>query len=111
MVGRIPRRATISGRRCRWPSARRKNDEFAARWPRYIAAVAEPFAEQRVTYRGLDGKKNYTFLITDVLTQIHTHGAHHRAQILALMREAGLEPPNVDYIRFCLKTGRVTIAE
>lgn len=88
-----------------------RNDEYARMWPRYLAGLPEPFDKQRVTYRGLDGKKSYTFLVSDVLTQIHTHGAHHRAQALALLRAAGLTPPNVDYIRFCMKTGRVTITE
>lgn len=38
--------------------------------------------------------------IGDLLSHVVLHGAHHRGQIAALLREAGVEPPVVDFIAF-----------
>ena len=46
-----------------------------------------------------------------MLTQLHAHGVHHRAQCLALLREAKMERPNLDFIRYCLKSGRVVTTD
>ena len=39
--------------------------------------------------------------LEDILDQLFTHGAYHRAQIAVLLRQAGHTPPNTDYIAFC----------
>lgn len=34
----------------------------------------------------------------DILTHVAMHGAYHRGQIAAALREAGVDPPNTDFI-------------
>ena len=38
--------------------------------------------------------------LEDILLHVALHGAHHRGQIAALLRQAGLEPAVTDYIGF-----------
>ena len=40
----------------------------------------------------------YTSSVEDILTHVVFHGAYHRGQIAAKMRESGLEPAYTDYI-------------
>ncbi len=49
----------------------------------------EPFTRER-------GGKNYTFTRAEVVTHITTHGVHHRAQAINMLRRLGVEkmPPS-----------------
>jgi uncharacterized damage-inducible protein DinB len=37
-----------------------------------------------------------------LLTHVANHGTHTRAQIIACMRRAGYEPPNIDFLNYSL---------
>lgn len=76
------------------------NDRFAEKWQHYLKTLPQPLDAQKVSFTGLDGKP-HTYRVVDLLTQLHAHGVHHRAQIIADMRAAGLEPVSTDYIRYC----------
>ena len=78
------------------------NRSNAEKWRTFIGALPHPIDAQTVTFVGLDQKK-HTLRIMDVLTQLHAHSIHHRAQMMPDMRAAGLEPVATDYILFCLE--------
>ncbi len=56
------------------------------------ARLAEP-----VDYVNSKGE-SYTSSVEDILTHVVFHGAYHRGQIAASMRESGFEPAYTDYI-------------
>lgn len=56
------------------------------------ARLAEP-----VDYVNSKGER-YTSSAGDILTHVVFHGAYHRGQIAASMRESGFEPAYTDYI-------------
>jgi uncharacterized damage-inducible protein DinB len=79
------------------------NESFAEKWRQYLQALPQPLEAQTISFTGLDGN-SHTYRVVDVLTQLHSHSVHHRAQIVVDMRAAGLEPVATDYILFCRKT-------
>jgi uncharacterized damage-inducible protein DinB len=44
--------------------------------------------------------KRRSFMLGDVLLQLCTHGTHHRAQALNMLRHLGGTPPGLDYITY-----------
>ncbi len=50
-----------------------------------------------ITYTNSKGEP-WTSPVADVLTHVFAHGVHHRAQVLARFRAAGMTPPYVDFI-------------
>jgi len=42
----------------------------------------------------------FTNTLQDIITQVTNHGTHHRGTIIALMKEEGYAPPNLDYISY-----------
>ena len=79
------------------------NEEFAHKWPDYIRSLPQLIEEQNVSFTTMDGTPR-TFRAIDILTQLHAHSIHHRAQIMLDMKAAGLEPVTTDYLLFCRKT-------
>jgi len=55
--------------------------------------------ERTIVYRNSTGTEFHT-AIPDVLTHVFLHGSYHRGQVNLLLRGAGAEPVNVDYITF-----------
>jgi uncharacterized damage-inducible protein DinB len=53
--------------------------------------------DQPVDYVNSKGE-SYTSSVEDILTHVVFHGAYHRGQIAAKLREAGFEPAYTDYI-------------
>jgi uncharacterized damage-inducible protein DinB len=72
-------------------------DRLADRWPRYLEALAPADLEQGVGYRNSLGEY-WTSTVGDILTHVAMHGAYHRAQIAAAVREGGREPAYTDFI-------------
>ncbi len=62
-------------------------DEIAAD---FAAAVASHPLDETVT--GQRGGKSYTFTRGGVITHVTTHGMHHRAQCLNMLRHVGASP-------------------
>jgi|TARA_R110000850_G_scaffold218852_3_gene344425 uncharacterized damage-inducible protein DinB len=52
-----------------------------------------------ITYRNSSGKE-FQNSIRDVLFHIANHATHHKGQIIAALRQGGVEPPVTDYIFF-----------
>lgn len=50
-----------------------------------------------VTYKNSKGVQ-YTNSVADIVQHLAIHGQHHRAQIFSLLREAGVTPPQTDFI-------------
>lgn len=57
-----------------------------------------------VTYPNSTGKVFQTS-VGDILQHVCSHGAYHRGQIALLLRQAGWEPVNTDFITFVRETG------
>lgn len=56
-----------------------------------------------VTYRNTQGVTFRTPVI-EVLMQVFSHGVYHRGQIALVLRQAGIEPVNTDFITFVRET-------
>lgn len=55
--------------------------------------------EQIIVYKNTAGAEFRT-AFADMITHVFLHGSYHRGQINLLLRDAGAEPVNVDYITF-----------
>jgi len=75
--------------------ARQNGDEFA----RYFSHLSDNDLDTTITYKNSTNKE-YITTIRDVLIHIALHGQYHRGQINKRIREAGLDPINVDFITF-----------
>ncbi|KIL39886.1 damage-inducible protein DinB [Gordoniibacillus kamchatkensis] len=70
----------------------------------YLAQVsANGSWEEVISYTNQTGK-SFTTSIRDILTHLALHGQYHRGQINAMLRAAGSEPVNVDYITYVRET-------
>ena len=72
-------------------------ERLAEGWPRYIAGLGPADLEEGVGYRNTRGEF-WTSAVGDILTHVAMHGAYHRAQIAAAVRESGGEPAYTDFI-------------
>jgi uncharacterized damage-inducible protein DinB len=72
-------------------------DRFAEGWSRYIGSLEAADLADGVTYRNTRGEF-WTSTVGDILTHVAMHGAYHRAQIAAAVRESGGEPAYTDFI-------------
>jgi len=45
-------------------------------------------------------KKNMTFTVLELFTQVVTHEFHHKGQLMSMSRLLGCTPPDADIIRF-----------
>lgn len=72
-------------------------DRLAGSWPLYLAALSPEDLAEGVGYRNSLGEY-WTSSVTDILTHVTIHGAYHRAQIAAAIRDAGGTPPYTDFI-------------
>ena len=70
---------------------------LAERWPRYLETVHDQDLGQGVGYRNTRGEY-WTSTVADILTHVSMHGAYHRAQIAAAVRESGGKPAYTDFI-------------
>lgn len=70
---------------------------LADSWPRYLGALSPADLEASVGYRNSLGEE-WTSQIGDILMHVVMHGAYHRAQIAAALRESGREPAYTDFI-------------
>ncbi len=72
-------------------------DDIGARWLLYI--------ERNEKFDGVLVYKNYVGLpyenkIENIMIHLVNHSTYHRAQIAILLRQAGLEPINTDFITY-----------
>lgn len=70
-----------------------------------LAAVAKRMPLSGLVTRVREGK-NYAFTRAVVLTHVATHGTHHRAQCLNMLRQVGVNPlPKSSVTEWSLETG------
>jgi uncharacterized damage-inducible protein DinB len=86
----FPRGTTLSA------LARRLGRMHAA-WSDYLARASEKTIARSFEYRSTEGVR-YRNTVEDILTQLHGHSLYHRGQIAMLLRSAGVEPPETDFV-------------
>lgn len=73
--------------------------ENAAELRRVVGAMMPDDRAKPIVYRNTAGKE-FTTALEDILLHVCLHGAYHRGQIAAVVREGGDEPRATDYIVF-----------
>jgi uncharacterized damage-inducible protein DinB len=92
-----------------WPSlSLAECEELAAEsragYAAYLDGLSEHDLPEPVTYRNSTGAEFHTARL-DILTHVALHGSYHRGQIAQLVRGAGAEPVNTDYIVWVREQG------
>jgi uncharacterized damage-inducible protein DinB len=72
-------------------------EEIHAAWSDYLAGASENEIARSFEYRSTEGVR-YRNTVEDILTQLHGHSLYHRGQIAMLLRSAGVEPPQTDFV-------------
>ena len=67
-------------------------------WIDYLTARTEEELSAELTFIGFDGGR-YAVSLQDIALQLNYHSIHHRAQIQTLIRQQGILPDTLDYIR------------
>jgi uncharacterized damage-inducible protein DinB len=78
--------------------------ESRAGYTAYLEGLSERDLPEPVTYRNSTGAAFHTARL-DILTHVALHGSYHRGQIAQLVRGAGAEPVNTDYIIWVREQG------
>ncbi len=73
------------------------NAYLAAGWADYLGALGPDDLGDSLGYRNSQGEY-WTSTIGDILSHVTMHGAYHRGQIAAALREAGQTPAYTDFI-------------
>jgi uncharacterized damage-inducible protein DinB len=66
-------------------------------WSHYLEQLDETELGRIFEYRSIDGGW-YCNAVVDILTQLHGHSLYHRGQIASLIRAAGGEPVETDFV-------------
>jgi uncharacterized damage-inducible protein DinB len=70
---------------------------LAERWPSYLQTLSDEDLGESIGYRNTRGEY-WSSTVADILTHVTLHGAYHRAQIAAAVRESGGETASTDFI-------------
>lgn len=65
----------------------------------FLAAADSNTMERRYAYTNTRGEDHVSTL-ADILAQLVLHARHHQAQITSLLRAAGIDAPDTDYILY-----------
>jgi uncharacterized damage-inducible protein DinB len=66
-------------------------------WAGYLAAQTDADVARTIHYSSLKGEP-FQSALGDILAHLVIHGQHHRGQVNADLRAAGLQPPAIDFI-------------
>ena len=66
-------------------------------WSRYLDTQTDADLTRVIDYKNLKGDPFHSPL-GDILAHVPVHGQHHRGQVNADLRAAGLAPPAIDFI-------------
>jgi len=85
-----------------WPGftlaqCRREIDDLHGLWKSYLSQIAEADLAATIAYKNSKGE-SWTSRKDDVLQHVIIHSAHHRGQIVALLRASGHTPRNIDFM-------------
>jgi len=81
------------------PECRKVSEKNHAGYRVLLESTSEADLASLIPYQNAKGIAFRTSL-RDILLHVALHGAHHRGQIAALMRLAGLAPADTDFITF-----------
>ncbi len=71
-------------------------------WERFLDTQTDADMARVIAYTNLRGDP-FTTPLGDILAHVPVHGQHHRGQINADLRAAGITPPTIDYIHAARK--------
>jgi uncharacterized damage-inducible protein DinB len=74
-------------------------------WLTFTSRLPKDRHLEMISYRTSDGSPKESMLI-DILAHVINHSTHHRGQVVASIRAAGLAPPATDFI-FFTRTARM----
>ena len=66
-------------------------------WARFLAAQSDADVARVIHYTNLKGDP-FSSPLGDILAHVPVHGQHHRGQVNADLRAAGVAPPAIDFI-------------
>lgn len=69
------------------------------RFTKFLGGLSDLNIDNLKSYKNSTGRE-FTTSVRDILTHIALHGHYHRGQINQLLRAAGFEPVNIDFITF-----------
>lgn len=72
-------------------------ERTASRWRDLLRDLEPSRLDVPIPYTNTKGER-FQNTMHDILLHVALHGAHHRGQIIAELRSAGVEPPYTDYI-------------
>ena len=73
--------------------------EMHQRWNSFLGNLAPERLDEDLVHRNSKGAE-FRAPVRDVLMQLVMHGAYHRGQIAAVVRDAGGTPSSTDYITY-----------
>ena len=73
--------------------------EMHQRWNSFLAALPPGRLDEDLVHRNSKGSE-FRAPVRDVLMQLVMHGAYHRGQIAAVVRDSGGTPSSTDYITY-----------
>jgi uncharacterized damage-inducible protein DinB len=87
-----------------WPSLSLSECQLLAAqcdlgWVEYLSGLTDAGLQAKVEFRNARGE-SYRDSFVDILSQVVTHGAHHRGQIAQIVSRAGGAAASTDYILF-----------
>ena len=68
-------------------------------YQQFLHDLTETDFDRAISYKNTKGV-SFSTSIRDILTHVANHGTYHRGHIATLMRAAGQEPINTDFITF-----------
>lgn len=79
-------------------------ERAADAWAEIVGAASDADLARPVRYRTSAGRPFETPL-AEIAAHVSHHGAHHRGQIVRLLRGAGAVPPALDYVAYVRSRG------
>jgi uncharacterized damage-inducible protein DinB len=73
--------------------------ENTKNWLSYLKKSDQSDFDQMLSYLNFQ-QIPYTNLVSDIIIHTANHASYHRAQYAVLLRQAGIAPPNTDFITF-----------
>ncbi len=76
---------------------KRSNESLSQLWSDLIHRI--DINKTQITYNNLAGD-SFESSISDIITQLFSHGSYHRGQVARIIRESGQKPLSTDFIVF-----------
>ena len=77
-----------------------EGSEFSTRdWIQFLSVVSPDGWHRRINYVNVRGV-SFVNSLEEIVTQVINHSTHHRAQVSLMIRQAGQQPPVLDFISF-----------